>query len=74
MWRNDMICRHSMAVAARLNVFVDVDDVDDDVVVFFVCSYVGDTGIMVCKHDVTFVGNAMANIYDVLCLSLSFLF
>ena len=42
-----------MAVAARLNVFVDVDD---DVVV---CLYVGDTGIMVCSHDVTFGGNAV---------------
>jgi len=63
-----------MAMAARLNVFVDVDDVDDDVVICFVCSYVGDTGIMVCKHDVTFVGNARANIYGVLYLSLSFVF
>jgi len=63
MWCNDVICIHSMAVAARLVFFVDV-----------ISLYVGDTGIMVCKHDVTFVGNAMANIYDVLCLSLSFVF
>jgi len=57
-----------------LNVFVDVDDVDDDVVICFVCSYVGDTGIMVCKHDVMFGGNVMAKSYDVLCFSLSFVF
>jgi len=62
-----------MAMAARLNVFVDVDDVDD-VVVCFVCSYVGDTGIMVCKHDVTVGGNAMGKSYDVLCFLLSFVF
>jgi len=35
-----VICCHSMAVAARLNVFVDVDD---DIVI---CWYVGDIGVV----------------------------